>query len=312
MRAHFFDGVIREFGDDEFEDLLQHKKMILFFQHFEGLFEIVKENFRDFWRTIFEISEDNRLHSSIDRIGSIKNISKLNLRISNILNSYKAYENHLSHHLSTSFGANQQYRDYFDEIKSWWYDNLFEYRFCVRLRNYIQHFSTPIDKISYPCFLLRIDQQGAFAYTVSAEIYKRKLLEYDGWSIVKNDITSLQEDIDLFPVFQLFYNSLMDIHSKMRIRMGQLYRDSKNFTKKLHSECTEYIKSHKQSYSPMPNIVINYDDGSIANIWIPCDMIKGVDYFRSQNANSKSRGYEFTTLQASKHIKKIQDVVLKD
>ena len=167
------DGAVREIEKEEYTSFLKHKELLVFFIRFEELFEIVKENFRDFWRTIFEITEDYRLHMFRDRNFVTKNISNLNLRIANILNSFKAYDDHLKHHLSSNFD-NHIYSDFFDLFKNKVYDKSFEYRFCVRLRNYVQHFGHPVDKMSCQTFMFR-KEISEMAFTTRPIIYKRKL-----------------------------------------------------------------------------------------------------------------------------------------
>lgn len=299
---------VREVDATEYDTLEHYKRMTVFFLHFEDLYEIVKENFRDFWRTLFDVSEDYRLHILRGRPSITKDISNLNLRIMNILNSVKAYDTHLRHQLISNFGGEQnKYLDCYKKLTSDVYDNSFEYRFCVRLRNYTQHMRNPVDKISYHSYPFRTEPME-MAFTATPIVFKNRLMEFKKWSTVKKDIEALDDETDLVPIFELFFKALSYIHSNMRKGMEDVYQECKQWIIQLYSECEEFLKSKHISTKPSPNFVCQYSSGVVSSEWIPYELIETIEEFRGSNANFSPQGISFSTLQPFKGIKKIQDM----
>lgn len=306
--ALYHEACVREVTAGDLATLDHHNRMLVFFLHFEELFEIVQDNLKEFWRTLFDISENHRFHILPDRTTITKDIFRLNLRITNLLNSAKAYDDHLRYQLKSHFGSEQsQYFDYYNKLNHDVYDNSFENRLCVRLRNYTQHMRNPIDKISYSSSVLRKDPIE-IAFTATPLVYKKRLLEYDGWSAVKKDIEGLDDEIDLVPIFDQYFRTLGHIHSNMRKQMDDIYQGCKQWVTALYSECVEYLKQNSISKQPSPSIVCRYRNGCISCEWIPFELIETVENFRSMNAQWSPAGLSFTSLQACKNMKQIHDV----
>ena len=305
--AVFDEDIVREVSKDEYEESIHNKNLVIFFLHFEELYEIVKENFREFWRTLFDIAEDYRIQILFDHSHVTRDISNLNLRIANILNSVKSYEDHLCHKLSTQFGKHNDIETIFRDITSEVYGNSFDYRFCVRLRNYTQHFSNPVKKISYSSFAFR-KEPFEIAFTASPIAYKKELLEFDGWSTVRKDIEGMDDEIDLVPILEGFFRAFGFVHSKIRKEMDNIYVQSKKHIENLYLECKEYLRNKKSTDETSPSIVCHYDDMCFSYEWMPHHLINVLETYRTQNANWVPNGLSFTTLQASKNIKEIQNI----
>ena len=85
----------------------------------------------------------------------------------------------------SAFGKKEQKA--FNTYCSHLYDISFEYRFIVRLRNYITHYAFPFSTV-----------QMTFEGN-SLKMGKQHLLEFKKWNTVKDDIEQLDEEIDFFP-----------------------------------------------------------------------------------------------------------------
>ena len=228
--------------------------------------------------------------------------------MTNILNSVRTYDDHLRHQLISNFGRKEnKYLERYKKLTSEVYDNSFEYRFCIKLRNYTQHMRNPVDKISYHSYVFRKEPME-MAFTASPIVFKNRLLEYDKWSTVKQDIESFDKETDLVPIFELFFNALTYIHSNIRKEMEDVYQECKQWITQLYLECEDFLKSKDISKKPSPSVLCHHKDGCCSSEWIPHELIETIEVFRTRNANYSPQGISFTTLQASKHIKNIQDM----
>ncbi len=85
----------------------------------------------------------------------------------------------------SSYGKREQ--ELFSEYCRNLYDTSFEYRFIVRLRNYITHYAFPFSVF-----------QKTFEGT-TLKMGKQHLLEFKKWNTVREDIERLDEEIDFKP-----------------------------------------------------------------------------------------------------------------
>lgn len=146
------------------------------------------------------------------------------------------------------------------------------------------------------------------AFTTRPIIFKRKLLQYDGWSTVKKEIESLDDEIDLTPILESFFRALGYIHSNVRNKIGAVYNTSKGLIEGLHKECQKYLVQKERSNDPAPEIVC-FKGEDMYSDWVPYELIEIVERFRNQNANYSPSCNSFTTLQSSVNIKQIQNIL---
>lgn len=85
----------------------------------------------------------------------------------------------------SSYGKRE--KELFRTYSSHLYDTSFEYRFIVRLRNYITHYAFPFSIVN-----------KTFDGT-TLKMGKRHLLDFKKWNTVRDDIERLDEEINFFP-----------------------------------------------------------------------------------------------------------------
>lgn len=120
------------------------------------------------------------------------------------------------------------------------FDELPEYRFFEKLRNYIIHYSYPFgtlrkiapDRVEFFCM-------------------KKHLLEYDAWgAIVKKDMESMPEEIDIRPYIRKVFPSLESIYLMMYYYYAEDYCKANNLIanleKKYDLRCPAIIIADKK------------------------------------------------------------------
>lgn len=126
----------------------------------------------------------------------------------------------------------------FQKYDSKLYDDLFGYRFLKRLRNYAIHQEMPLKHIEVS------SRSG-----IQIFCKKSALLEFDGWSTVKKEISTLTDSIDVIPYVEDSKKAILKLYVKA---LGILECDVcslKTYIEKLYfgikTECPIIIKTGK-------------------------------------------------------------------
>lgn len=269
---------IRNIDSKEYEVFIKAKSYVLFYLQFEELYEFVKTNFLDFWDYLSQASERYRL-SNIYYISELTEpILFSNQKLANILNSFRTYEDHLKHCISDNLSEESNEFKKFKAILSDIYDSNFSYRFCYKLRNYIQHYELPIKKISY-------NDRQIINFSVNRDI----LMKYKKWGKVKEELIKLDNFFDIKTLINDYYNSLNVIHSKMRDVLAPNYKNKKSILENLFLEAVGNINLSKvkNNLSYATFIYHKESDTIINKEYIPYNVIIRIDNYINKNIFSK-------------------------
>jgi hypothetical protein len=288
-----------EIEKDRYESLCEHNQVIFFQLLFEEQYQICKYNFMEYWQSIFRISETFRLDCSFDRKNMMLPSLEINQRILNILNSIKSYEEHIRYKVSKLWGSDSEQLKKYEEIDRSLYDQFFSYRFLKRLRNYAQHYDMPIKYISYPAMSVSFDPRQ-IAFTVTAMTPKKDLLEYDGWSTVKQDIKKQDEKIDINLIIEEAFRVFTSLHSQFRNFLSAILEKS-------HCVITELYESKEGRTKNVLYLIKALGDNTIEQQWVQYDNIKLIKEFLGKCP--KTGAISFSTTQPEIYLRNISDIV---
>lgn len=270
--------------EKEFQQYEESTKYVLFYHKFQELFELVKINVFEFWAYINEVSEKHRLDFIFaDYNDAVDPILFTNQKISNILSSFKTFEDHLKHQLSILFENDIKFLEIYENRDKSLYDEYFGYRFFKRLRNYTQHYGLPIRTIS---FSHRGHSKNCKLdiFSVKPQMKKKELLQYSGWSTLKDEISNLANDIDIREYVNEFFHAFKLVFKSIQEQLSVKYKDSKKILDQLYNECLLHSKDEAEKYNALAlqvYIKSNVDDE--VEFMIPKDTINRIDKFELKN-----------------------------
>lgn len=99
--------------------------------------------------------------------------------------------------------AKKEYEKYTKSV----FDTTLNYRFLYKLCNYSKHFSLPIADISIKDNFQKENRK----YEIKFELVNEKLLRYDSWGIVKNDIVNFNDKVDINYFLMNIFPTIGDI-----------------------------------------------------------------------------------------------------
>lgn len=284
-----------EIEKERYGDLCLNNQIVLFQLLFEEQYQICKYNFMEYWQTIFKVSETFRLDCTLDRKNMTLPSLEINQRILNILTSMESYEDHIGHKVSKLWGKSSKKANKYKEMDSGLYDKFFSYRLLKRLRNYAQHYDLPIKCISYPAICVGFEPRQ-IAVTVTPIMYKKHLLEYDGWSAVKMDIERQDEKIDISLIIEEGFRVFTSLHSQFRDFLSVTLEQS-------HHTITELYESKEGRSEDALYLIKGLGEKIIERQWVQHDNIKIIKELIGRCP--KIEGINFSTTQPEGYLKNI-------
>ncbi|MDR3628065.1 MAG: hypothetical protein P4L45_14575 [Ignavibacteriaceae bacterium] len=275
--------------EPEYQQYVGSIKYVLFYHKFQELFELVKINVFEFWSYLNDVSEKHRLNFIFaDYNDVVDPILFTNQKISNILSSFKTFEDHLKHQLSLLFGSDNKILEGYNKGDKAMYDKYFGYRLFKRLRNYTQHYGLPIRTIS---FSRRGQSKNCKLeiYSVSPLMNKKELLQYKGWSSLKDEINNLADSIDIREYVNEFFHAFKLIFKEVQEILSTKYIISKAKLDQLYNECLIHSADDIDKYKALSLAVYikaNSDDKD--KLMLPKDTINRIDRFELRNISNSN------------------------
>jgi len=133
----------------------------------------------------------------------------------NWLTSVRLYLDHTETDLKHRFGKTSTEVREFKTVTAAAYDGRLGYRFCYRLRNYVQHCGLPASRIAVaPARLPRVTRAKQ---SVDIHVDRDALrADFDGWGPVATDITAMSGTFPLLPLADEAMEGLRDIYPAVR------------------------------------------------------------------------------------------------
>ncbi|QIW79941.1 hypothetical protein [Bacillus tequilensis] len=169
----------REFTQEEYTKYVKTVDYLALHLKNKHLYELIVRNGEELEKFLETFKDKNPTPATLGNPGNI--LFEANRLLMNYLSMVRTYNDLIPSALSKTL--NSDVKKGFEKILSKMYDDFFEFRFLIRLRNYAQHFNIPFTSIipGYDGLQVAINQ--------------RELLKYSGWSAVKEEIEEMEESI---------------------------------------------------------------------------------------------------------------------
>lgn len=294
-RKHY---IVRDLSLTEFDSFKQDSEYVLFYLHIEELYTIFKLNIGEFWKYLLELSEYHRLNFVYEYDELLEPRVIVNQKLSNILTSFKSYEDLIRSHISHNENLIGNMNSSIDQLFSKVYDDYFGYRFMSRLRNYVQHFNLPIQSVTFRSKMINIPLKiGAF--TVEPNFEKAELLKFKKWNTVESEIQKLGDNISCKPIVDDFYTSMNILHENFRNIFYTKYKEVKIRIENLISEANTHFQNQLDPNHEITVYLTSFNDETVVdNIWVPDEMIKRIDKMVTKNKLRTNLNYSFSTMQS--------------
>ncbi|HRN28032.1 MAG TPA: hypothetical protein PL018_07085 [Ignavibacteriaceae bacterium] len=235
---------IRELSIHEYDSFVQDRNYIYFYLHIEELYSILKLNIGEFWKYLLELTEYHRLNFVYEFDEYLEPRVIVNQKLSNILTSFKSYEDLLRKHFSIYENLIENKDAVINNLFSKTYDEFLGYRFLYRLRNYMQHFNLPIQSVAIRSETVDIPLKMV-AFTVEPEFDKLELLKFKKWSTVRPEIEKMKNNIACKPIVDNFHTAINTLHGGLRKIFFPKYDEVKIRIENILNETKLHLKNQK-------------------------------------------------------------------
>ncbi|OGO05442.1 MAG: hypothetical protein A2Y73_04440 [Chloroflexi bacterium RBG_13_56_8] len=143
--------LVRPLTDYEHREIVEAVQQLMRFQSRELPFGIVRWNYEEWSQLLDGYMVGFRLHPRafflLDPARTTQMLVDVNRVILNFLSSVRTFLDHSEAGLKRRYGAASKEINQFKNAASWFYDNVFSYRFLYQVRNYAQHYALPLGRI---------------------------------------------------------------------------------------------------------------------------------------------------------------------
>lgn len=168
-----------EISEIQYRELIKSTNTVYEFRYFQRKVLEIQLNYENYFRSIESHQEFLKKKKS-NEVGLDLDIAYVDINrvFINFITSLKVFVEHYEARLKRKHGKNSLQVDKFKKATHDYYDNLFAYRFFMRLRNYSIHKEFPIYHLGY---VVDYDKKTSkpIKYELKPEFDKNKLLEFD-------------------------------------------------------------------------------------------------------------------------------------
>lgn len=171
-------NILKEIQQSEIDEFFDSQKIVREYKHIKNLYNITVSNGNELYGFLSTLYSN---HESLNGISEEKIYLEGNRLIANYCSFIGMYIDQIEKVLTKDKEKLESFRLTCNEL----YDEKFEYRFFVLLRNFVMHYSLP--------FTLYSENFNG----KSLEFSKKHLLSFSKWKHVKADLESMKENIDI-------------------------------------------------------------------------------------------------------------------
>ena len=139
-----------ELAKEEYDQLYRAKSGVLLALGIEERFNIIRENYAEYEREVFDIALKGMLQ--VDGVWSrlVPDIFTVNRRLLNLLATARLYREHVEEELKRWYGPGSRVVEQWLDARATELEKSLPFRFMEALRNHIQHHDLPIQHLSRP------------------------------------------------------------------------------------------------------------------------------------------------------------------
>jgi hypothetical protein len=201
---------IRPISKNEYNEFNESNANLMIISKKLELFKLVYFNFKDYTFKRKNYRYKVIRNPSIISVMMEDMILTYNLAIVNYLSSIKTFLDHSEYELKKKCGKNSPQYLNFKNSCSVRYDTYFEYRFLIKLRNYVQHCGLPITKHQIVSEQINNDPIK-FQHHLILQLNRDEILEKFNWKKLKPEIEKLPQYIDIDPYMLIMNKCIAEI-----------------------------------------------------------------------------------------------------
>ncbi|MDG1751649.1 MAG: hypothetical protein P8I03_08315 [Thalassotalea sp.] len=223
-----------DIDDVKFCELYEAKETLSAAFSLEEKYELLLMNFLELEKEVLSNSAEYSLFDQREYSDFFDIRLKINRRVVNFLTSCRLYVDHAKKHIRTCLPHSANLKDEVNHLFNEEFDQHFEYRFCEKLRNHVQHQSLAVHTVTQGGMWIN-DQR-----VETTKVYSLKSeLQYSD-SFNKKYLAEMPDKVELISVFKKYIEILSNIHVKSR----KLIKDSVQLSRSIIEQCISNYSSH--------------------------------------------------------------------
>lgn len=207
-----------EISFDEYSRIKESKHNLFIIVDIEDKLDLLLENYADYERSLLELALQHMLFRVKDWQSGRANIHIVNRRLINLLSAARLYIDQVKHDVGMLYGQNSELVKALNTQLSQEYDAILGYRVMEEIRNYIQHRSLPVHRMSYSSKVERPSEPSRkIRYSVVPSLDTARL-EVDGKfkSTIAQELKAKGDSVPLTPLVREYVEALGRVHETLR------------------------------------------------------------------------------------------------
>ena len=199
-----------DIDDVKFCELYEAKEVLSAAFALEEKYELLLMNFLELEKEVLGNSAEYSLFDQREYSDFFDIRLKINRRVVNFLTSCRLYVDHAKKHIRNCLPETVDLKDQVNHLFNEEFDQYFEYRFCEKLRNHVQHQSLAVHTVTQGG-MWKNDQR---VETTKVYALRSELQHSDSFN--KKYLSEMPDKVELISVFKKYIELLSNIHSKSR------------------------------------------------------------------------------------------------
>lgn len=225
-----------DIDDVKFCELFEAKETLSAAFSLEEKYELLLMNFLELEKEVLNNSAEHSLFDQREYSDFFDIRLKINRRVVNFLTACRLYVDHAKKHIRTCLPQSVTLKDDVNHLFNEEFDQHFEYRFCEKLRNHVQHQSLAVHTLTQGSMWIN-DQR-----VETTKVYSLKSeLQYSD-SFNQKYLSEMPDKVELISVFKKYIEVLSNIHIKSR----KLIKESVQFARSLIEKNITNYSSHNE------------------------------------------------------------------
>ena len=211
-----------EISAEEFEQAKRAKEKLITFLGIEEKLDILLENYVEYEKHLIDLTLRQVVFSDLLLSSGMTDKQHLTRRLANLLSAARLYADQAKHDLSAIYERNSAQQELLRQALSREYDNRFGYRVMEALRNYMQHRSLPVKKLSYSSKWEEVDSEQMLR--CSAEVYLDVIDLREDSKFKSNVLSELEKrgkEVEITPLVRQYIEGIGCAHEELRSNTKQ-------------------------------------------------------------------------------------------
>ncbi len=211
----------------------------------EQQYEVLLSNYEDFEKEIMAVATEFMLYVPNE---FMQYHARLNKRIINLLTTSRLYNDQLKQRVRAIIRNSDEEVDKVEALFTEKHNKHLEYRFMEQLRNHVQHFGFPVDRVTFSGWVEHMHQVNMeLPSTIEFSCEKKRLQENPKFK--KSVIKELDDTVDLKQMTRKYVECLSEIQASIRT----MILEKLNEARRLIEEC---INRYRDEIDEQANYVI--------------------------------------------------------